>query len=354
MAQRKSGGVGRGMPARIDFGRGLEGLTAQRADTQDVCDIDPLGAVDEFHADCEVVRVGATLFILARTTPVAYIRRSIHLARGGDDHYQIQLLLEGALRGPVTLGKGDLGVHDTGYSSKIELRAAAPGQHAHVLVWLVPRILLAPLVSFPEGLRGLRFAASEPYTHLLAAHLKEVWDRAPHCTRAEGEASVASLLALLAAGLRPGREKSASTSVAAHATQRNAIKRYLERSVVSVGAAELDMRQLSRRFGLSRASLYRLFEPDGGLVTYLRSRRLHRAARLLVSPAHRHLRILDIAIDCRFSSETSFIRSFRREYGISPGELRASIGEHGMARPSSLAPLEWLRKIGGNAPPHQH
>jgi AraC-like DNA-binding protein len=107
----------------------------------------------------------------------------------------------------------------------------------------------------------------------------------------------------------------------------------------------LNVRDIARRFGLSRASLYRLFEPEGGFASYVRSRRLHRAARLLTSPAHRHLRILDVALESHFASETSFTRSFRREFGLSPADLRASIDAHGIVRPAAVRVFEQLRQV---------
>ncbi|WP_245322073.1 helix-turn-helix transcriptional regulator [Bradyrhizobium sp. LTSPM299] len=79
---------------------------------------------------------------------------------------------------------------------------------------------------------------------------------------------------------------------------------------------------LCRRFELSRASLYRLFEADGGLARYIQEQRLDRALRLLVSPSSRGNRLIDLALDLQFSSDSSFVRAFRRHFGITPGEVR--------------------------------
>jgi len=48
---------------------------------------------------------------------------------------------------------------------------------------------------------------------------------------------------------------------------------------------------------LSRAALYRLFEPDGGLAHFVQQHRLHRAFAMLTSSAYRHWRIIDIALN---------------------------------------------------------
>jgi AraC-like DNA-binding protein len=341
------------LTTRIDYGAGRAALEAQREHTRDVCDIEPLVPVDEFRANCELAKVGSTLFILTRTASVSYLRRPVHLARGGDDHYQIQLQLEGRRAGSVgPLQQGDVGFHATGRPSVTELHAPAPACPARVLVWMVPRIMLAPLLPAADDAHGTRFTASAPYTRLLGDCLWSVWENASRCTEREGEAAAYSLLLLLAAGLGQGQGDVAPerggerVSRAARAAQLATIKRYLETQL----EAELDPAAVMQRFGLSRASLYRLFAPEGGLASYVRSRRLHRAARLLISPAHRHLRIVDIALESHFASETSFLRAFRREHGISPAELRASINAHGISRPPATVPLDWLRQVGGAFP----
>lgn len=336
------------MTIRVDFGTGAAGLELQREHTRDVCDVESLAPVEQFRADCEIAKVGSTLFILNRTTSAAYVRRPVHLARGGDDHYQVQFQLDGLRRGTVgALGPGDVGVHDTDRPSTTELHAPSPGRQARVLVWMVPRTLVVPLLAAPEAAHGTRLAASEPYARLLGDHLRSVWENAPHCAEHEGEAAARSLLLLLAGGLGHARGAEEGVTNAARAARREAIKRYVDERL---GAGELRPHELARHFGLSRASLYRVFEPEGGVAAYVRSRRLHRAARLLASPAHRHLRVLDVALDSRFSNETSFARAFQREFGLSPAELRASFDAHGTARPAAVRPLEWLRGVGAVPP----
>jgi AraC-like DNA-binding protein len=332
---------------KIDYGAGLIGLKAQREHSRDICDIEPIGPIEEFCSGCELIKIGATLLLLSRTSSVLYTRRPVHLVRGGDDHYQIQFLLDGSLRGAFsTLLQGDIGVHSTGVPSVSEFQAAAKDQPARVLVWMVPRILLAPLLVDPDAAHGMRFDASLPYTRLLTGYLWSAWEAAPHCTEQERETIAYSLLLLVAAGLGAHENRGEQTASAPRTAKLDAIKLHLETQL----GAEIDVPGLARHFGLSRASLYRLFAPEGGLASYVRSRRLHRAARLLVSPAHRHLRILDVALDSHFASETSFTRSFRRELGISPAELRASLDPHGVVRLPVAPPLDWLRQVGALFP----
>jgi len=76
------------------------------------------------------------------------------------------------------------------------------------------------------------------------------------------------------------------------------------------------------RSGWSRATVYRLFETEGGLARYIRRRHLLRAFRELTSGQPPHLRIVDLALAHQFASESSFNRAFRRAFGIPPGKAR--------------------------------
>jgi len=74
-------------------------------------------------------------------------------------------------------------------------------------------------------------------------------------------------------------------------------------------------------FKLSTRHLQRLFKLafNQSMGSYIRSRKLAASIDDLLNT---NLNILDIALDYDFEYEQSYIRSFRREYGITPGDLR--------------------------------
>jgi AraC-like DNA-binding protein/GNAT superfamily N-acetyltransferase len=73
--------------------------------------------------------------------------------------------------------------------------------------------------------------------------------------------------------------------------------------------------------GYSRYHFSRTFLERIGITpaAYLRKRRLTEAARELATTSKR---ILDIALDYQFQSQEAFTRSFKREFGVSPGFYR--------------------------------
>ena len=81
---------------------------------------------------------------------------------------------------------------------------------------------------------------------------------------------------------------------------------------------------VARAAGVSRARLYRIFEPCGGIASYVREMRLCRAFTDLASPASYHRQIADIAYAWGFADAAHFSRCFRARFGVSPSCLRSS------------------------------
>jgi AraC-like DNA-binding protein len=83
---------------------------------------------------------------------------------------------------------------------------------------------------------------------------------------------------------------------------------------------------------LSRASVYRLFEHEGGLAAYIRNCRLQEAANELVR--FPNLSVIEIAYGLGFKSASDFGRAFRRIYEMTPQDMRMT----GLQRLSNGAP----------------
>lgn len=95
---------------------------------------------------------------------------------------------------------------------------------------------------------------------------------------------------------------------------RVSIERHLDAPDMSVG-------WILKRFGVSRASLYRMFEGDGGVRQYVSDRRLYRA---VLDLTERPLRRGDIAAASEkwgFTSDRDFNRAVKRAFGVAPGSL---------------------------------
>lgn len=117
---------------------------------------------------------------------------------------------------------------------------------------------------------------------------------------------------------------------------RDLVCAYIERSLAS---PELNTGAILREFGVSRATLYRMFDSENGVRNYISNRRLFRAVfEISASPARRGL-IHEVAERWGFSSDANFSRSVRRAFGTSPGKIfgrpHANVEEPSAALPKS-------------------
>jgi len=93
--------------------------------------------------------------------------------------------------------------------------------------------------------------------------------------------------------------------------------RYIDKHLGEPGLAAAE---IGKALGVSRATLYRLFEPVGGVANYIRHRRLV-ACHAALAKSHNKRLIKTIWVAHGFRSSSDFSRSFRREFGYSPSDV---------------------------------
>ncbi len=81
--------------------------------------------------------------------------------------------------------------------------------------------------------------------------------------------------------------------------------------------------KLCREAATSRSQLYRLLEPEGGVVAYIQRRRLRESFAILCDVTN-NSSIGTVAEMLCFADASSFTRAFRREFGMTPKEVRAA------------------------------
>jgi AraC-like DNA-binding protein len=94
--------------------------------------------------------------------------------------------------------------------------------------------------------------------------------------------------------------------------------------------------RLCREAAASRSQLYRLLESEGGVAHYIQRRRLSESFSMLCD-AQNDLPIGQVAEMLCFSDASSFTRAFRREFGVSPSDVRAAT--HAGLPPAPLSKL---------------
>lgn len=123
---------------------------------------------------------------------------------------------------------------------------------------------------------------------------------------------------------------------------RDAIARQIHRFIDSnLEDPSLSVTSILGKFGVSRASLYRMFDDHGGVRQFISDRRLNRAVIELAERPLVRGRVSAVAEKWGFSSDANFNRSVRRQFGVAPG----SLFQFSLPAPQLLTPDPKLREV---------
>jgi AraC-like DNA-binding protein len=341
----------------VNYAAGHEGLWEMREKTSTLCELTALGAPTDFRSITSALHLGSALLFEGKTTSMRFDRSLAHLGRDGIDHYQINLSLEGERHTEfgnrtVDILPGDIAILDMAQPVRFACYAGDANDDVHQITLFIPRTLLAPLLAAPDQVHGKVVPLNTPYGRILGQHLVMMWREVKQLSLGESQSLVRAITTMLAGVL--GHDSSAGDVVMRGMRQARltAIKQHIEQQLEAI---DLSIDTIRRHFGMSRATLSRLFEEEGGVARYIQRRRLNRAFFLLLSPSQRHQGILDIAIGANFASDATFARAFRRAFGITPGEARAAAQEipgddkasHFLHRAATVGyePRFWIRRL---------
>ncbi|WP_063683990.1 helix-turn-helix domain-containing protein [Bradyrhizobium stylosanthis] len=326
-------------------------IAAWREAIATLFDVDELAADEPgpFRADVSSYAMGPVLIGLSRASGQRFRRTPETIARSGVDHIILQLYVAGGFDGvagarPVRVRAGDICLFDL--AQTLETRATA----FENVTLVVPRPMFGTHLLRVDDLHGLVLPASGVIARLLAGHLSALFEFAPRMTLDECQSVVEGTVSLLAACLRNELER-VEADAEQPVTAGPSLMRIRQHIEASLGSDDLSASSIATRFGLSRASLYRLFAPVGGIADYIRSRRLHRAFFDLANSDARNLRISEVARRWQLGTDAHFTRSFKAAYGITPRAAReaALLGvQRGSDGAGGATISRWMREI---APP---
>ena len=156
-----------------------------------------------------------------------------------------------------------------------------------------------------------------PLTTVLFGMIRNVLMIGAAIPLAEGRAIADAMVQLAAACLdMPSTAANAGNGTISLIAIKAAIERRLSDSA-------LGPQTLLDEFGITRSTLYRLFEPFGGVSAYIMERRLRHAFRRMTDPLGPSLRISQLAFDLGFSHPSAFTRAFKGFFGVSPKDALA-------------------------------
>lgn len=241
------------------------------------------------------------------------IQRDRRRVDAGPDHYMVQLYRSGRFQGDV--GAQSLSA-TRGTVTFIGRRQLLDGMinRADFIGIAVPSTRLHGL---PLQKQDLLFDAAR--NRLLAARILDIYRQLP-TTRADAAPALADeFVALLHRVLDPSRASDVlegrELDGGLFALARTIVREHLSRPTLSPEF-------IAGQMQISRATLYRLFEPEGGVMHFVQVERLKAVRDALDDPME--MRTLSrLAEVFAFSSASQLSRSFRNRFGVPPKAWRA-------------------------------
>ncbi|SDF89456.1 helix-turn-helix domain-containing protein [Thalassobaculum litoreum] len=282
-------------------------------------DADKEARGQDFHALVDANMFGPLM--LARTESHEHVwrRTSAIMARDGMDHYMIQAYERGQLQWGGGLGDQTLperGLLIVDLAQPLESRSS----EFRNLSLIIPREMLDGALQSPNDQHMRVLSGEEPIVTLLRDHMVSLKNLADQMSLQQAVEIAPATVGLAAACLNTVVDEEAPSQAAGVAmAQLTVIRRFIE---THLAEPALSADWIAGRVGVSRSKLYRLFDPFGGVVAYIRDRRLRRALLALSDSRERHRPIYDIALDAGYSSDAAFSRAFRSRYGVAPRDIR--------------------------------
>lgn len=191
-----------------------------------------------------------------------------------------------------------------------------------ILTVRIPAAVVRPMLSnfdavwmspLPRGGEPLRLL-----THYIRMLVSDCGRLTPELARL----SVAHIQDLFVLAIGANRD---ATEIANGRGLRAARLRAIKADITENLADDVSVAAIAARHRLSTRYVHQLFESDGTTLSrFVLGQRLTRVHRMLADPRHLGRTIGDIVYGAGFGDLSTFNREFRRQYGMTPSDVRAS------------------------------
>ena len=216
---------------------------------------------------------------------------------------------------PFVLSLGDFSANQRDLDDRIQLNIA--------------RDKFSAIASALDAARGR--TVSTALGGMLSEYIRLLERQLPSLTDEDARSLPQAVAAMVAACMAPSADRMTTAQGQISATLKDKARRCILRNLRS---PNLGSNMLCRELGMSRSSLYRLLEAEGGVERYIQRHRLAESFAQLSDPSNTQP-IVVIADELGMLDSSSFSRAFRRQFGISPTDVREA-ARAGLAL--SLAP----------------
>jgi AraC-like DNA-binding protein len=274
-----------------------------------------------FHAELDTYLLPDIVYLDSRTDATTLQRSAQKIAADDMRDYCFHVLMQGIAETETGTAQRRLttqfvpGILALDMGQPMSMRRPT---RARALAFFLPRAVVEAAIPQAESLHGKVVGYAASSTRQLRAHLQNMCDALPTMGDAEVDHALHVAARLILTTFRKAASQSHSARGAARAAMLGRIKHYIDAHLHS---QELVPEKILGCFPLARATLYRMFEQEGGLHAYIRNCRLRKAADELAGS--RSGAIGELGGRLGFSYAADFTRAFRRAYGMAPQEFRA-------------------------------
>jgi AraC-like DNA-binding protein len=298
--------------------------------TRPLYDTTPLTAEQQFETSVESYLLDDVVMNRCTVGPHTLARRRRHLSSDANDHLALRVYTRGQtvqtagervmVMAPGTITLVDRRHEMCGRSSAGDLIGALISRRRIDTRWF-------------DKTPAIIWSTDSPQGRLLAHATLKLWADLPQAVVADAAALAAGFTGLINGLLttRPDAEQRAALDKATLPAMQQFIERHLHDPELGTG-------MLCRAFHCSRARLYRLFKPLGGIERHVRVRRLQRCFDQLAQADGKPRRVNAVAATWGFYDPSHFHRLFKARFQMTPSDAlalgRAPPGRAGRAQPA--------------------
>lgn len=276
---------------------------------------------EKFQAKIHSHLLSELLLIEVQTVAQNFIRPASLIAADGLDHFLIQLFFDGK-----TVHNGNPSELYCQGNRLIVIDGSRPwdafNSDFRNLTLVVPRRLISSKLNSENDQHGkVLDPARNPFAEILRTHMLSLHSTAGQLNADYAHSIVQPTVDLAAAAMNYTGELF-NSSVAEQSqcfALKLGIKSFIENNL---GDPHLSVERIQVEFNLTRSTLYRLFPNfDGGIMNYVRKRRLQMAYRRLATSRFANETISQIAFEYGFENVSSFTRAFKAFFQELPSEV---------------------------------
>jgi len=212
-------------------------------------------------------RVHDMAFMDCRTDPVSQARTVAQISVDNVRQYVFHVVLEGSIETKTglypqhTVMQTRPGILALDMNQPMRMQRSA----CRLFALFVPRALVESVLPDAESIHGRVIDFNSPLTRLIPAHLVDLNRRLLSMTGAEAYNALSTCALLIATAFGKATRLHGNARNAARAAMFGIARQYIE---ANLHEPDLSPEKVLRMCQLSRATLYRMFEHEGGLATY--------------------------------------------------------------------------------------